>query len=249
MNRFCAVLDASKSGKRVLERVLKQDAQQWDALDIPDWKKKQDEKPRENNPRTLRNPRPDRKPHKPLFLDSMKSDAEIRRDALMREYDKHVTVTACKVADMDLRRPWDAEKQRLKKMAVTKPEIAQMFEEELMAIEQHVKKELENSTTKGPEFTKKPIRDRQDMLRKESSSFVAGPELLLYDPDRVSVLRASCAYIQDFEASKGKSPTRWPWNVAMGELGRIKARSVGGQQQATLLQNLMQVGGLRRLPP
>jgi RNA-dependent RNA polymerase len=149
---------------------------------------------------------------------------------------------------MDLRRPWDAEKQRVKKMASVGPEIVQMFEEELMEIELHVKKELEKSKTKGPGFTKKPICERQDMLRKESKSFANGPKLLLYDSDRVSVLRASCAYVQDFEASKGRSPTQWPWNVAMGELGRIKARSEGGQKQATLLQNLMQVGGLRRLP-
>jgi hypothetical protein len=222
---------------------LNQDTWEWDAFDMPQWKKKkQDETPRTDNLRILR---PDTKP---LFLDSMKSDAKTRRNALMSEYDNHMTATACKVADMDLRRPWDAEKQRLKEMAVAKPEIAQEFEKELVAIELHVQKELENSKTKGQEFTKKHIRDRQDMLRKESRSFVDGPKLLLYDSDQVCVLRASCAYIQDFEASKGKSPTRWPWNVAMGTLGRIKAGSVGGQQQATLLQNLMQVGGLRRLP-
>jgi hypothetical protein len=45
---------------------------------------------------------------------------------------------------MDLRRPWDAEKQRLEELAETRPATAQIIEEELAEIEKHVKNELGN---------------------------------------------------------------------------------------------------------
>jgi RNA-dependent RNA polymerase len=78
----------------------------------------------------------------------------------------------------------------------------------------------------GGVFTNRSIETRQDQLRRISREFVGGPlaeETLVFSAEEVARLRASYAYVYDW----GRRPdgSRFPWNVAMRELGEIKLRA------------------------
>jgi RNA-dependent RNA polymerase len=75
-------------------------------------------------------------------------------------------------------------------------------------------------------FTTRSIERRQDRLRRMSHEFVSGPpagETWVFGEEEVARLRASYAYLYDWERKTGG--TRFPWNVAMRELGLIKLRA------------------------
>ncbi|KZT10358.1 uncharacterized protein LAESUDRAFT_693936 [Laetiporus sulphureus 93-53] len=88
-------------------------------------------------------------------------------------------------------------------------------------------------------FTALPIEKRQDTLRELSRKFHSGPPvfgdsddessevLLHYSAEDVRMLRASYAYIFDYDNSK-RHWSRFPWDVSMRELCEIKARALGG---------------------
>jgi RNA-dependent RNA polymerase len=75
-------------------------------------------------------------------------------------------------------------------------------------------------------FTNWSIETRQDQLRRMSREFVGGPpaeQTLVFSAEEVARLRASYAYVHDWACRPGGS--RFPWNVAMRELGEIKLRA------------------------
>jgi RNA-dependent RNA polymerase len=75
-------------------------------------------------------------------------------------------------------------------------------------------------------FTSRRIETRQDGLRRMSLEFVSGPapsETFVFSSEEVARLRASYAYLYDWTTKQGG--TRFPWNVAMRELGLIKLRA------------------------
>lgn len=75
-------------------------------------------------------------------------------------------------------------------------------------------------------FTTWSIETRQDQLRRMSREFVSGPpeeQTLVFSAEEVARLRASYAYVYDWACKPGGS--RFPWNVAMRELGEIKLRA------------------------
>jgi RNA-dependent RNA polymerase len=75
-------------------------------------------------------------------------------------------------------------------------------------------------------FTTRSIEKRQDRLRRMSHEFVSGPpagETWVFGEEEVARLRASYAYLYDWTRKPGG--TRFPWNVAMRELGLIKLRA------------------------
>ena len=75
-------------------------------------------------------------------------------------------------------------------------------------------------------FTTRSIERRQDRLRRMSHEFVSGPpggETWVFGVEEVARLRASYAYLYDWTRKPGG--TRFPWNVAMRELGLIKLRA------------------------
>lgn len=75
-------------------------------------------------------------------------------------------------------------------------------------------------------FTNRNIETRQDQLRRMSREFVGGPpaeQTLVFSAEEVARLRASYAYAYDWVRRPGGS--RFPWNVAMRELGEIKLRA------------------------
>ncbi|KAI0293977.1 RNA dependent RNA polymerase-domain-containing protein [Russula brevipes] len=76
---------------------------------------------------------------------------------------------------------------------------------------------------RGRGFTRRSIETRQDCLRRMSREFVSGPpaaETVVFSREDVARLRASYAYVYDWTRRPGG--TRFPWNVAMRELGHIK---------------------------
>lgn len=75
-------------------------------------------------------------------------------------------------------------------------------------------------------FTGRSIETRQDLLRRTSWEFVSGPapaETFVFSQAEVARLRASYAYLHDWMKKPGG--TRFPWSVAMRELGLIKLRA------------------------
>jgi hypothetical protein len=78
----------------------------------------------------------------------------------------------------------------------------------------------------GADFSNRSIESRQDCLRQVSLEFVGGPpatETIVFSLEEVARLRASYAYVYDWERHCGGS--RFPWNVAFDELGEIKLRA------------------------
>lgn len=76
------------------------------------------------------------------------------------------------------------------------------------------------------DFSQRNIEFRQDCLRRVSREFVGGPppaETFVFSQEEVARLRASYAYLYDWEKHGGG--TRFPWNVAFDELGEIKLRA------------------------
>ncbi len=88
-------------------------------------------------------------------------------------------------------------------------------------------------------FTDKKIEDRQDILRALSREFADGPSDLAHfvgeaHKDQLSQIKASYAYIHDREVSGAKKWTRFPFDVAMGRLGEIKAKETGSSKTVTM---------------
>lgn len=78
-------------------------------------------------------------------------------------------------------------------------------------------------------FTDLPIEMRQDKIRALSKKYASLPlpSDLLMSPEEIAMVKASCAYVFDWEEKGGKGWTRFPFDVAMRELCGIKARASG----------------------
>jgi len=77
----------------------------------------------------------------------------------------------------------------------------------------------------GTAFTNLPIELRQDRLRRVSREFVGGPsaaETFAFSQEEVARLRASYAYLYDWTRKSIGGGSRFPWSVAMRDLGAIK---------------------------
>lgn len=77
----------------------------------------------------------------------------------------------------------------------------------------------------GATFTNLPIESRQDRLRRVSREFVGGPsavETWAFSQEEVARLRASYAYLYDWRCKSIGGGSRFPWSVAMRDLGAIK---------------------------
>ncbi|OBZ77695.1 RNA-dependent RNA polymerase 2 [Grifola frondosa] len=82
---------------------------------------------------------------------------------------------------------------------------------------------------KTASFTMLPIEVRQDTFRKLSMEFCSGPEVESYDRHTLERLRASYAYIYDYERNAHKiASKRWsrfPWDAAFRALCEINANA------------------------
>jgi len=77
-------------------------------------------------------------------------------------------------------------------------------------------------------FTTRSIESRQDQLRRMSREFAGGPsaaETFAYSREEVARLRASYAYLYDWTRKSCVGGSRFPWSVAMRDLGDIKLKA------------------------
>jgi hypothetical protein len=234
------VLDAAKSGKRVRKDVLTKDSQDWDILDCPEWTK-----PVEGQ---LSSPSRNKTQDGGWTpgMAFIRSESLKKRKELLEQY---TFMTQSRTKDQDLCAPWEEEVKRLQ--MIPDQEKADSLGQELESIRLHVEKQHRNRKTNHVAFTSRPITERQDMLRAESRAFASGPAGIIYYRQRdVIELKASYAYIFDCKRSiEGWS--RWPWNVAMNDLCRIKADSstIGSTQFRDDMAQFMKMGNLKHLPP
>jgi len=78
------------------------------------------------------------------------------------------------------------------------------------------------------------IERRQDRLRNMSSAFASKPTpgtIRYFSMTDVARVRASYAYHYDW--TQKSSPTRFPWDVAMRDLGLIKSQAHGSFKACT----------------
>jgi len=176
-----------------------------------------------------------------LFRETMES---IKNEYLQRIADHFVALPA-KIKDADLVAPWQGAEARAQEM-LSSPEphvraVGQAQNNALEAIKTHVARvsELYADTMRkaavvgaaaggGAAFTQLSIESRQDKLRAVSREFVGGPPgerktFVVFGQEEVARLRASYAYLYDWTHKPGG--TRFPWSVAMRELGAIKLRA------------------------
>lgn len=134
--------------------------------------------------------------------------------------------------DVDLVEPYLGLEQKIQHLrSLGHKPLADAYQADLDSIKTHVKEMCEkhqaalNSessdapTALGPKFTKKPIRQRQDILRALSKDFHSKPEvkelLILYSQNEVDRIKASFAYHH-------APQNRFSWDVAFRILCLIK---------------------------
>lgn len=240
-SRFTTLLDASKSGKRLLSGKLSDDAKKYGST--PRWK----EDPKETAKKTLANwtniidypQRCGKLKHQAFIMDAMREAAKDERELRFRQVDDIFNTPGRPSADPDLVAPWSQAKLRADRL-FEKTRCDRM-QRELELIQNHVycihkayKAAIADASAKGGStFTDLSIETRQDVLRTSAKNFAASPrpeDILTMSEAEIASLRASYAYLHD---SKQAMWSRFPWDVAMRELCHIKARAIGPTKTVT----------------
>lgn len=240
-NRFAWILDGGKTGLTVDEEVRKKDFADLDCGSnvIPLWKTWSTETLKHGNTSN----KLARRTKGPFIMDFLQSEAQKLYNQWVPRVSENFAALR-KTRDEDLIKPYyDALN------CVERSGVARMAEE-LKMIEKHVhdarilsgkmmklSSELAlatlrdtsspalqaNRNGKAP-FTRLPIEIRQDILKAHSKHFVSSPEpstMIFFRSDEIAQIRASYAYIHDWEMKM----SRHPWNVSMRVLCEIKAKA------------------------
>ncbi|KAJ3896058.1 RNA dependent RNA polymerase-domain-containing protein [Lentinula edodes] len=235
---FCHTLDGLKTGLKIKPEVWRNDVSRYDKGTMS-WKESETKGKGKKAVTTARmdNIIVERPSHlRPFIMDQLQMHAKAKGEKEKidadTKYDSHTIYL-----DEQLAAPWK-EQQELAKRA---QKIGCNFmAEDLTKIENHVHRmwethrtEVMNSQRVGS-FTDLAIETRQDILRKLSRQFASGPneEAMFLSHDQILRLKASYAYIYDFEKSSRKW-TRFPWNVTMRQLTEIKAKATGRSTTVT----------------
>jgi RNA-dependent RNA polymerase len=121
--------------------------------------------------------------------------------------------------DTHLAKPYYEAKEKAERNLKESNEASML--QDLKLIENHVHDmHIRHREKVDKDFTSLPIVKRQDILRSLSRAFVEYPsnkDLKVLLEDSMKRVRASYAYIYDFQKSK-KAGTRFPWDVATREL-------------------------------
>ena len=241
--RFCLCLDGLKAGMVVKNEILKEDSKAYQKRS-PRWKETEEEQSQflasGKNEKHLQ--RPDGLGN--FIMDELHEQAKGEGDFWLAKIEHRFEREAqnCWNPDEDLIAPWDRAKTLSKRLETEKKSI--WMKRELDEIATHIRgvyddhrsafspKKVSSGSLKS--FTELPIETRQDTIRRLSKKFVSFPppgEFFMLD-EEIARLRASYAYKYDYERQFGKSTggTSFPWDVAMRELGAIKARATGGHK-------------------
>ncbi|KAF9485277.1 hypothetical protein BDN70DRAFT_627571 [Pholiota conissans] len=235
---FCMALDGVKTGMTVSREVLKQDTRKFQKRP-PLWKETDEDKNRyeETNESHVRRPR--QLGH--FIMDDLYKQADEQNKVWNVRLDEHFKTTFSAKRDEDLAAPWDEALARAKRWK-SEENVERAFSD-LEKIRKHVEvmytahREMASSPRKPSKgspkkdklgFTVMPIEVRQDKMREMSRRFASLPlpSEVLMAKEEISRIRASYAYVYDFNQKRDKGGfTRFPWDVAMRELGAIKARA------------------------
>lgn len=237
-------MDAIKTGKRLLKSALEKDRKEFQGRP-PKWKETDEDRTREEDTPGFR-ANTKRLVLDKFVMDSIKAAAQKISEKKKKELEDLFKRTSLQIVDPDLTAPWITQMEMASTYKADTGQELPLWEKQRQRIQDHVHgvaerhKELFKGKGKkneaGPSFTKLAIEDRQDILRSLSRDFAAGPvqSEMYMAPAEVARLRASYAYLYDSEMySKGAGWSRFPWNVAMGELCAIKAKALGPRKTIT----------------
>ncbi|KAG1767262.1 RNA dependent RNA polymerase-domain-containing protein [Suillus occidentalis] len=224
---FCNILDGAKSGLTVLPEVTKRDTKLYHKRS-PEWKECGEEKPETNE---INAQRP--KGMTEFVMDAIMTHARNHRDLKLQQVDSAFSKHHCH-RDSSLEKPWQDAESRVRRVKFSNEYAASTMEMELSMIREHVEKmREEHKKNIRRTFSGLKIERRQDILRSLARDFTAAPDLssfLFFSSEEVARLKASYAYIHGCPNTVGQ----FPWDVAMRELGMIKARSLGPSKTVAL---------------
>ena len=232
-------LDGFKTGMTVREEILRNDMKSYQKRP-PKWKETEEDRDRFHtsgqNEKNLERP----KALGRFIMDVLHKQAENEGNSWLARIEAYFEAPIRCKTDEDLVGPWNKAIQLSNRWATE--ENNTRMKRELEAIAEHVKGVYtdhrgslasptnisRNSPKKGAPFTGMPIEVRQDAIRKLSRQFVSfpAPGKFLMQDEEIARLKASYAYKYDREI-RNSGWSRFPWDVAMRELGAIKARATG----------------------
>jgi RNA-dependent RNA polymerase len=234
-------LDGLKTGMTVKEEILKKDSQTYQKRP-PEWKETDEHRNQflasGQNEKNLQRPSGLGK----FIMDELYEQAREEKDVWLARIENHFE--GRNVRDEDLVAPWNRAIKLSKRLATEEKNT--WMKRELEEIAKHIEsvydvhrdsfspKKVSNSQKSIVSFTELPIEARQDAIRKLSKRFVSFPppgKFLMQD-EEIARLRASYAYKYDYDKWQfiKSAGTSFPWDVAMRELGAIKARATGGHK-------------------
>ena len=236
------VLDGIKTGMTVRPEVLKQDTMRFQKRP-PRWKETDEDRERNEQSNESNIKRPQELGR--FIMDDLHKQAEVEGNKwLARLDDEFKTDGLCKL-DKDLAAPWynaqrlgekwkaeESNGRFLADLISLQKHVASLYDEYRTEINSPRKPSRTSPSKKEKPFTSLPTEVRQDKIRKLSKRFVAFPpagHFLMMEED-IARVRASCAYVYDYETRKSYSTnnySRFPWDLAMRELCTIKARATG----------------------
>lgn len=238
-NRFCLTLDGIKSGMTVLPEVLEKDTRRFQKRS-PVWKETEEERARVEAHNEAHAKRPSKLGR--FIMDDLHKQAREEGLCWYPKLEKSFILDGPSKLDEDLAAPWRRALEEARRWKAE--ENNSRKEEDLKKIQKHVEsvykdhrvemtspRKAGKKTPKknGSSFTDLPTEVKQNKIRDLSLKFNSAPTTaeLLMSEEEILRVRASYAYCYDFEERNG-STSRFPFDVAMRELGAIKARAVGG---------------------
>ncbi|KAI6047736.1 RNA dependent RNA polymerase-domain-containing protein [Pisolithus marmoratus] len=213
--RFAMFLTAAKSGLIVLPEVLQRDAHKFQRR-APSWKETEEETTHEQNELNVSRPHTLRE----FIMDAITREAKCYSNIKLSKVQSAVPEATL---DTTLLKPWDNAKERVARMQLLDQDHAARMDLELSRIQAHVEGIFPEYKAKvSSSFTTFKIERRQDILRGLTRQFARNPtpECLCFSEDELARLKASYAYKIDPEG-------KFPFCVAMRDMGYIKARSQG----------------------
>ncbi|KAK7019017.1 dimethylaniline monooxygenase [Favolaschia claudopus] len=261
---FCKILDSPKTGHQLKQKTWDADKSKHGHVHGPAWKNgKKDKKEVTgsalNTPYLQRNVDPTNPLlARPFIMDVLNQTALLQRDQWLKDAEDIFAEFEQRevVLDPDLAKPWND----FSDFVARQVRVDKKPKEDLEKIGKHVEamyarhtKEIKGySSSSASFFTDAGIKERQDKLRALSYDFAARPKpgeelKTLFDEAQIARLRASYAYIYDHENNGSKGWSRFPWNVALGELCKIKASALGPQKSVVMqFYERFRLGGNRR---
>jgi len=225
---FCAILDGAKTGTTIIKQKYQQ-LKKAHAGRGAAWNEPRNA-PAQNEPNPKRHPTLGK-----FVMDILQEEIKEKCSHQLVLVKERLQVRPW--VDQDLTAPWKKAEAQAKLLASHwnlpgKPPPSFDLEHQLKLIADHVKKvhgKSKEMIGSGGDFSRKSIVERQDTLRQISLLFAEGPssdQIPLIWGEQLKRLKASFAYLYDSQMAKG-GWSRFPFEVAMGELCAVKAGAQG----------------------